>query len=70
MDNNGRIHHRREDEKEDKHLKIRNILNIIFMLGALIGVGVYFLLDQWVGTIVIVIAMLFKFAECSFRFLS
>ena len=39
------------------------------MLGALIGVGVYFLIDQWVGTIVIVIAMLFKFAECSFRFL-
>ena len=48
-------------------LKLRNILNIIFMVGAVIGVGIYLLADTFVGTIVVLAAMCFKIVECSLR---
>ena len=48
---------------------LRNILNIIFMVGALAGVIVYFNGSQTTGTIIILISMVFKIVECVFRFL-
>ena len=48
---------------------LRNVLNIIFMLGALAGVLVYFYGDQDAGTVVILVSMLFKIVECVFRFM-
>lgn len=58
-----------EDEKQDKYLMLRQILNIIFMLGAVVGVLLYFYQNKTIGTIVIVVAMLFKMVECVFRLL-
>ena len=31
----------RRPASEDKYFKIRNVLNIIFMLGAIVGMGVF-----------------------------
>ncbi|MBR7030642.1 MAG: hypothetical protein IKI06_05330 [Prevotella sp.] len=47
--------------------KIRNLLNIIFMIGAVIGVIWYLTKDRTVGTYIILISMCFKIAESSLR---
>ena len=49
--------------------KIRNCLNIIFMLLAVIGVIYYLTKDRMTGTYIILIAMCFKIAESSVRML-
>jgi hypothetical protein len=49
-------------------LPLRQWLNIIFMLGAVVGVCLYFFADRQVGTIVILGAMVFKMIECVLRF--
>lgn len=59
--------HKRPDN--DKWLVLRNILNIIFMIGAVIGVAIYIKGDQNTGTIVVLAAMAFKIVECIFRFM-
>ena len=53
---------------QDKFLKIRNILNIIFMIGAIAGVLIYFYADRPTGTIIILVAMVFKMIESILRF--
>lgn len=58
---------RRHRQTEDPNLRLRNLLNIIFMLGAIAGVAIYMLADRTAGTIVILVAMLFKIVECVFR---
>jgi hypothetical protein len=63
------IKHRRPEDGKDKHFKLRNVLNILFMLGAVVGMLVYFLSTQTVGTIIILVSMLFKVAECCLRFI-
>lgn len=65
---NARPQHRHENG-EDRYLRLRNILNLIFMLGALIGVLVYFQWDKQTGTIIILVSMVFKIVECVFRFM-
>lgn len=57
------------DKEPDRFLGIRNILNIIFMLGAVIGLIFYFFIHQTTGTIVILTAMAFKVVECILRFI-
>ena len=47
--------------------KIRNILNIIFMITALGGVIWYLTKDKTVGTYIILFSMCFKIAESSMR---
>lgn len=47
---------------------LRQVLNIIFMIGAVAGVIIFLTGSQTVGTIVILAAMVFKIAECAFRF--
>jgi hypothetical protein len=47
--------------------KIRNWLNLIFMIGAVIGVIWYLTKDKTVGTYIILISMCFKIAESSLR---
>ena len=61
-------HHRR-NKYDDKYFVIRNILNIIFILGAIAGMAVFYFHDQTLGTIIILTAMAFKIAECCFRFI-
>ena len=69
--NSSAIHprHRRPDKSEDKYFTIRNVLNIIFMLGAIAGMAIFYFQDRTIGTIVILTAMAFKIAECCFRFI-
>lgn len=70
MDNSNLYRRRRGQEEEtgeDKYRMLRQILNILFMLGAIVGVIVYLKYDQ--GTIIILVSMAFKLAECVFRLL-
>ena len=61
--------HRRPDKEQDQFLPIRNILNIIFIIGAIIGVSVYFLSDTTVGRFIVLGSMVFKIAETILRFI-
>ncbi len=54
---------------EDRFFKIRNILNIIFIVGAVSGVLLYLYFNKTIGTIVILVAMVFKIIECILRFI-
>ena len=50
--------------------QIRNILNIIFMIGAVVGVILYLSKNEerhYLGLYIIFIAMCFKIAESSMR---
>lgn len=47
--------------------QIRNWLNIIFMIMAVVGVIYYFTKDRTVGTYIILFSMCFKIAESSLR---
>lgn len=49
--------------------KLRNILNIIFILGAIFGMIYYFFIDDYIGTFIILGAMAFKITETSIRLL-
>ena len=63
-------HRRRKQEINDRFLPIRQWLNIIFMLGALVGVIIYFLTDNTTtGTIIILVSMVFKMVESVLRFI-
>jgi len=62
-----RLHKNPEEIKKDKFFKIRNILNIIFMIGAVVGMGFYFFGNRTIGTIIIIIAIVIKLTESSIR---
>ena len=52
----------------DRFLPIRQWLNIIFMLGAIVGVAIYFLSDNTtIGIIIILVSMVFKMVESILR---
>ena len=53
----------------DQLLGLRNVLNIIFMLLAIIGVCIYVWGDSTLGTYVIIGGMAFKMVECCLRML-
>lgn len=46
---------------------IRNVMNLIFMLGAIVGLIVYFSYSKETGTYVILSAMVVKFFEAALR---
>lgn len=46
---------------------IRNILNTIFIIGALTGMAVFYLGHKETGTYIILAAMVFKFIEVVVR---
>ena len=62
---------RRHKNIKDKDLifKLRNILNIIFIIGAVVGMIYYFFVDDYIGTFIILGAMCFKFTEATIRLL-
>ena len=61
-------HHRlREHKKPVPHPRLRNALNIIFMVAALTGVIWYFVSDHYTGTIIVLTGMAFKFIELVIR---
>lgn len=58
-----------EQEKRDYVFIIRQVLNIVFMIGAVVGAFLYWYLpDETTGILVVMTAMFFKMAECVFRF--
>lgn len=65
-----RRHHRDPKASNDHFRSARQWLNIIFMLGAIVGVLLYlFHTPQTPGIIVILVAMVFKIIECALRFI-
>ncbi len=64
-----RPHHRmRPISQKAPHQQLRQWLNIIFMLGAVIGLVVYFCSEtKQTGIIIILAAMVFKFVEVALR---
>ena len=46
---------------------IRNVMNFIFMLGAVVGLIVYFSHSKETGTYIILCAMVVKFFEAALR---
>ena len=46
---------------------IRNILNILFMAGAIVGLCFYFSGHKETGTYLILVSMVIKFGEASLR---
>ena len=52
---------------ENRFLKVRQWLNILFMIGAVVGMLMYFYSNRQVGFVVIVVAMVLKFVECILR---
>lgn len=63
------MHRKPTDNAGDRHLRIRNILNIIFMLGAVAGMLTYFYYGHFLGAVIIIVSMVFKVAECCIRFI-
>lgn len=63
----GRRGHRKSGS--DQLLGFRNVLNIIFMLLAIVGVVVYVWVDSTVGTYIVLAGMGFKMVECCIRML-
>ena len=61
--------HRRGEEPEgnDRFATLRQLLNIIFMVGAIIGMFVYFRYNHSVGGGIILCSMMFKIIECVLR---
>lgn len=63
-------HRRRKKEINGRFLPIRQWLNIIFMVGAVVGVAVYLLADtNTPGIIIILASMVFKMIESLLRFI-
>lgn len=50
-----------------KFFWLRNTLNIIFIIGAIVGMLVYFFKNNEAGTVIVLGAMAFKMCECVIR---
>ena len=61
--------HMRPEREKDPYMKLRQWLNILFMIGAIAGMAVYFLANNTTGTYIILCSMVFKIIECVLRFL-
>ena len=57
----------RRDARHSSNMMLRQWLNIIFMVGALIGVIIYLFGTETIGIYVILGAMAFKIIECGLR---
>lgn len=57
----------REHRKPIPHPRLRFVLNVIFMVAAIVGVTWYFVSDHYTGTIIVLTGMAFKFIELVIR---
>lgn len=54
----------------DRFYAVRNVLNLLFMIVAVVGVVIYCTNDdKTTGTIVVLAAMALKIVECALRFI-
>lgn len=63
-----RRRHTRPQPERDRFFVLRQIFNIIFMIGAVVGCFIYIKVNDTMGAVLIIIAMAFKMAECVLRF--
>lgn len=61
--------HRNSDKPKGRFFMLRQILNLLFMIIAVVGVVMYLCYDQTKGTIVVIIAMAFKMSESVLRYI-
>lgn len=62
------VHPRGEEpQNTDKWFKLRNTLNIIFILGVIVGVCLYFAWSGTIGTCILLTMIVVKIIECSLR---
>ena len=66
--------HRRQEKIHDINFKIRQVLNVLFMVIAIVGCLMYMGYiggeeNEMRGAIVVIIAVLIKMAECMIRLL-
>ena len=64
-----RHHNHPDDHEGDRFFRVRNILNALFMIGAIIGIVLYLTSSHDVGVIIILVSMAFKAVECVLRFI-
>lgn len=64
-----RPQHTHRRPAKDQMFVFRNILNIIFMILAVVGVVVYIFSDERIGIYIVLTAMAFKITECCLRML-
>lgn len=71
FEHNSFANRRNEEKPANDHFRsTRQWLNIIFMIGAVVGVLLYlFHTPQTLGIIVILVSMVFKIIECALRFI-
>ena len=62
--NASRKHHK---PKNPRFIRLRNLLNVVFMIGSIVGLIFYFSTSSTVGTIIILVSMVFKFIEAALR---
>ena len=60
-----RIH--RKEKDPNRYFVLRNWLNTFFILGAIVGMCIYFFGDRDTGTYIVLGSMVLKFVECIFR---
>ena len=63
-------HHRRAPKPirdESKTLTLRNALNIIFIVGCIIGMAWYFYADHTTAFYILIVASVLKFVELTLR---
>lgn len=68
-DLNGNKRQHIKNKNKNMIFKLRNVLNIIFIIGAIVGMIYYFFVDDYIGTFIILGAMVFKFTEATIRLL-
>lgn len=70
MENNNIVQRQRgENQREDRFAMLRQVLNLLFMVGAVAGLAVYFTKSTQVGTYIILFSMVLKIVECVLRLL-
>ena len=63
-------HRMKKERRHDHTLGLRNVLNIIFMIGAIIGAALYLFTDHTkMGVYIVLAAMAVKMVECCIRML-
>lgn len=60
---------RHRQPSDDKHLKLRNILNILFMLIMVVGIICWWQVDEGLGYKILIASIPFKLVESVIRML-
>lgn len=53
--------------EKGRFFKIRNILNLLFIIGAIIGMVSYYFVNETVAELILVICVVIKIGECMLR---